>query len=262
MNLNINAGNFTSELPLDVIPNILRNVSIRDFPAVALVCQKWKEILDDKSFQENLTEINGPRRWNEYTNGDVGEAPPLPKEFFKLMRKGDYMLTFIPEEVKIKTEDGMDIIVPIDSLKNIGELFAKTINGRQISFSKNSWSAALQEKRPPRKGYWVLISKNALGRSKNYDGQVKEAKDKGAKVSDLIDTVISLFMEYLRTGEKYFIWDPPQNGLRTWVRVNDQTQNLRLGLGFVASGLDVGRCTDDDTPDCLAFAPARKSIET
>ena len=56
MNLNINAGIFTIELLLDVIPNILRNVSIRDFPAVALVCQKWKEILDDKSFQENLTE--------------------------------------------------------------------------------------------------------------------------------------------------------------------------------------------------------------
>jgi hypothetical protein len=192
----------------------------------------------------------------------VGEAPLLTREFFTLMRKGDYMLTFIPEEVKIKTEDGMDIIVPIDSLKNIGELFAKTINGRQIGFSTKSWSAALQEKRPPRKGYWVLISKNALGRNKDYDGQVKEAKDKGAKVSDLIDTVISLFMEYLRTGEKYFIWDPPQNGLRTWVRVNDQTQNLRLGLGFVASGLHVFSDDDAYAFGYLAFAPARKSIET
>ena len=61
-------------------------------------------------------------------------------------------------------------------------------------------------------------------------------------------------------GYANFVWDPRVNGLRTLVRVNEQSGEARLGLGFALSGLDVG----DDFDDCnfyVAVAPSRKSFD-
>jgi hypothetical protein len=53
--------------------------------------------------------------------------------------------------------------------------------------------------------------------------------------------------------------DPPQYGLglRTWIRVKDQTNGLRINLGF-SSGLIVGCNYADYAHDCLAIAPEQK----
>ena len=40
-------------LPLDVIPNILSNVSATDFPELALVCKDWKIIVDREDFEKS-----------------------------------------------------------------------------------------------------------------------------------------------------------------------------------------------------------------
>jgi hypothetical protein len=202
--------------------------------------------------------FNGPQRWKEYTGAEVGKAPALPKWVFKCMEKGEHMLTFIPETVRITKEGGKELEVRINSLEAVDLLFKNGINGRKIGFSRDSWEAAIREIRPSEKGHWALISKREIGRCLNYRQQLELANEMGADASELIDTVISLFMEYLRTGERHFIMDPPQCGLRTWTRVKEQTNGLRINLGFAPSGLFVGYCDEDSAYDYLAIVPEKK----
>ena len=108
---------------------------------------------------------------------------------------------------------------------------------------QNLGTEAIQEKRKHEKPHWVLISKEMIGRNKSYEHQQKLAKEEnnnvpGTKISGLIDTAISVFMEYVRSGERNFIWDSAKNEYNM-VRVNEQTNGGRLGLGFAPSGLDV-----------------------
>ena len=68
-------------------------------------------------------------------------------------------------------------------------------------------------------------------------------------------------MEYVRSGERNFVWDPPVNNQRTFVRVNETTEGQRLCLGFAPSGLSVDFYYDAVLAhDDVAAAPARKSI--
>ena len=127
----------------------------------------------------------------------------------------------------------------------------------------NSWTEAIQEKRNLEKPHWVLISKEIIGRNKSYEDQQKLAKEEnknipGTNISGLMDTAISIFMEYVRSGERNFIWDSAKNEYN-WVRVNEQTRELRLCLGFAPSGLIVGSVYDYAI-DSVGVAFARKSF--
>jgi F-box associated protein len=269
MNLNTRTVNSPCpiQLPLDVIPNILTKLPATKLSELALVCKGWNSIVTEDYYFPNKMipppNFNGPQSWKEYTKGEVGKAPLLPRWVFKCMEKGEHMLTFIPETVTLKEEDGTEWVVPINSLKNIGELFANTINKRKIGFSPQSSSKAINNIIiPSEKGHWVLISKKAFGRDLNYQGQVVEAEKIGANMSGSIDTVISLFMEYLRTGELHLLGKPSdEKGQSTWVRV-DAIKN-RLYLGFVPFGLRVDEGYFSSYADVqVAFAPARKFFET
>ena len=63
----------------------------------------------------------------------------------------------------------------------------------------------------------------------------------GTNISGLMDTAISIFMEYVRSGERNFIWDSAKNEYN-WVRVNEQIREYRICLGFAPSGLHVFDC--------------------
>ncbi len=261
-------------LPTDVLPIIFKNVKT-DLPNLALVCKNWTAIVDNKQFRESICPAKafGSREWKEYIGVDAGKEPLLPRRAYGDMQNGNHYLTFIPEKVKMTQVNGkvddtsMDIEevkeVPLDSLEVIGKLVANPSKGNKIGFTQNSWPAALQEKRNLEKPHWVLISKEIVGRNKSYEDQQKLAKEEndkvpGTKISGLIDTVISVFMEYVRSGERNFIWNSAKNEYNI-ARVNEQTRGVRLGLGFAPPGLHV----DDRysfTAGGLGFAFARKSI--
>jgi F-box associated protein len=243
-------------LPIDVIPNILRNLPATAIPELSWVCRDWRKIVDNDVFANQMMlppNANGPQTWREFTKTDTGKAPLLPRWVFKCMRTNNYMLTFIPKSVKIQNEDGTETDVLINSLEVISKLFVHTINGRKIGFSTNAWQPYIQAKITPEEGHWVLIRKKAMGRGLDYSGQVDKAQEIGAIMPDSIETVISLFMEYLRTGEKLPL---DEKDLSIYVRVDDKIR--RLWLGFVASGFYVTGCCDAHAHDLLAFAPARK----
>lgn len=225
------------QLPLDIILIILKNLPTSKLSTLFLVCKDWRIIVDNDDFLNKMIlppNFNGPERWVEYTKADAGNAPNLPRWVFKLMQNGEHMLTFIPETVKITNKDGTEKEEPINSLERVGSLFSHVINKRKISFSTNSWKEAIQEVRPTEKGHWVLISKKAKGRGLNHQQQVDEVKKEGAITPNLIDTVISFFMEYLRTGQCQFSDNPrDKNELSTWIRVDT------IWLSFVTSSLHV-----------------------
>ncbi len=257
-------------LPIDVLPIIFKNVKT-DLPNLALVCKNWKAFVDNKEFRETIRPAKafGSREWKEYIGVDAGEEPQLPRRAYADMKKGNYYLTFIPKSVKITQENGkvddtsMDIEVvkevPLDSLEVIGKLVSNPIKGNKIGYDPDYWPEALQEKRNLEKPHWVLISKEIIGRNKSYKDQKKLAKEKndkvsGTKISGLIDTAISWFMEYVQSGERNYIWDSAKNE-HNWVRV----KGGRLSLSFAPSGLRVFLISGHPSGS-VGFAFARKSF--
>ena len=254
-----------SELPIDVVPIIFQNLKA-DLPSVALVCRNWKAIADDETFCKMIrpAQAFGVQEWKEYIGVDVGDEPRLPRRAYgDLEREGGGLLTFIPEKVK-DIENGNEVL--LDNLEAVGKLVGNPKKGNKTGYTIDSWPEAISEKRKQEKPHWVWIKKEVIGRHKSYEQQqelvaiVENKKAPGANISGLIDTAISVFMGYVRSGEQIFVWDPPVKGLRTWVRVNEQTRGLRLGLGFAPSGLVVYNCHGDGDYVCIAVSPSRKSI--
>ena len=171
------------------------------------------------------------------------------------MQSDKYMLTYIPETVKIKNEDGTESVVPLNSLENVGKLFAHTLNGRNIGFDPDSFPNFMQEVKTLEKGHWILISKKAMGKGLDYLRQVGKANEMGAIMPGSIETVTSLFMEYLRTEEKHPL---DEIGKSIFIRVDDKIR--RLWLGFSSSGIRVDYFDYDFACPDLAFAPARKTF--
>jgi hypothetical protein len=267
-------GSLSGSLPTDVLPIIFLNMTT-DLPHLALVCKNWKVIVDNKQFREMicLAKAFGSREWKEYMGVDVGEEPLLPRRAYGDMEKGNYYLTFIPEKVKKtqvngKVDDASRDIeevkeVPLDSLEVIGQLVANRINGNNVGFYPNAWQEAISKKRSLEKPHWVLISKEVIGKNKTYEEHQKLAKEEnknspGANISGLIDSILSVFMEYVRSGERNFEWDSAKNQ-NNWIRVNEKTGGIRISLGFAPSGLNVfSRCGHAYTD--VGFALAWKSF--
>ncbi len=251
-------------LPTDVLPIIFQNVRT-DLPNLALVCKSWKAIVDNKQFRETIRPVQafGTQEWKEYIGVDAGEEPLLPRRAYgDLEREGGGLLTFIPDKVKV-IESGIEVL--LDNLEVIGKLVGKPKKGNKTGYTTDSWPLAITEKRKQEKRHWVWIKKEAIGRNKTYEQQqelvAKEENKKAprANISGLIDTAISVFMECVRSGERNFIWNPPVNGQRTIVRVNEHASGYRLVLGFEFSILNVDIDLDYDSND-VAVAPSRKSI--
>ncbi len=259
-------------LPVDLFRRIFQDLKA-DLPSVAMVCKNWKALADDEVFRNLIrpAQTFGTQEWKEYIGVDAGEEPSLPRRAYgDLEKKGDF-LTFIPEKVKVIQENGnsedmfMDIEnvkeMSMDNLEVIGKLVENPKKGHKTGYAENFWKEVFQEKRILQKPHWVWIKKEVMGRNKRYDDQQKLAKTFGANISGLIDTAISIFMEYVRSGERNFVWDPPVNGQRTVVRVNETTKEWRICLGFAPAGLTVSNSYDYDY-DPIGFVCARKSFGT
>ncbi len=255
-----------SELPMDVVSIILQNLKA-DLPSVALVCRNWKAIADDETICKMIrpAQAFGVQEWKEYIGVDAGDEPRLPRRAYGDLQKEGGLLTFIPEKIKV-IENGKEVL--LDNLKAVGKLVGNPKKGNKTGYYRDAWPEAISEKRKQEKPHWVWIKKEVIGRNTAYYQQqeliAKEENIKipGAKISGLIDTAISVFMEYVRSGEQIFVQDPPVDGQRTWVRVNEETRKCKLGLGFVPSGLDVNISVNGDrhAPSSVAVAPSWKSI--
>ena len=222
-----------SPLPLDVIHIILQNL-VPELPTVALVCRDWKALVDDKDFREKIRPAKafGSREWKKYIGVDAGIELPLPRRAYGDLDNGDFLLTFIPKTIlKPLKNDGFRE-VSLNSLQAILKLLPKKYlqtRKRNIGFNPNSDSRAFAEKRKMEQAHWVFLNKNIKGKSLDYTEQQKIAKEVNANISNLMDTAVSCFMEYIRSGERN-CFSPP--GKLNAVRIIDQLEGVRLFLTF------------------------------
>ncbi len=268
--MDIDSNGQKNPLPMDVARVIFQNLKA-DLPSVALVCRNWKAIADDELFRKMIrpAQAFGVQEWKEYIGVDAGKEPLLPRRIYGDMERGkleigNYYLTVIPEKVKMAQVNGKIEDASLDSLEFIGKLVANPIKGNKIGYDPDSLQTPIREKRNPQKLHWVLISKEIIGKERTYEVQQRLAKEENnnircANISGLIDTVVSVFMEYVRSGERNYICDFDSEF--NWVRVNEQAGRARICLCFAPSGLLVCSSNFNDDLDDLGVALAWKSFE-
>ena len=179
-----------------------------------------------------------------------------------------------------------------DSSKQMLTLILETINGkpltlssidRFVSDSKNGKDAfksnylyplssifGITDKTvKPFKAHWVMLSKDVLGgadlvngtRNKNFATQEKLVKEAGFEIPNLIDTVVSVFLHNLETGD--FVY-PDKSSVHqcTFTRVQERnSRGHQIVVGnFSALGLKVSLIADEY--DFLGASCAMKSIDT
>lgn len=183
----------------------------------------------------------GNREWKKYIGVDAGKEPLLPLWAYALDEK-KYMLTFIPDKVKV-AKDGKEEEAVLDNLETIGNLVKKPITDLETGFVTDfkdypkkyrNWIInAIQEKRHTEKPHWVCIMKEPI----NYIYYIKEedAEKFGGSISELIDTVISLFMEYARSKEHRIIQLPSKDKI-TALKI----KGTEIRIYFLPSGLVIG----------------------
>lgn len=192
---------------------------------IALVCREWKEIADDQRLYKEILPsiVITPEDWAEYIGVDAGEAPRLPRCVHRDLANSQrcQLITWAPESVsrKIVNEDGsiQTEIIPLDSAAAVEKIVAQPRKGNPTGFHVNSWKTAIEEKRGRTRSRWIRLNGDIPGSNLLYTQQktLVRSHRKGADVSNLIDTMISLFMRKVKFGEICFS--------NLFVRLKDKT---------------------------------------
>jgi hypothetical protein len=214
-------------LPPEIKCMIFQNLR-EALPQVALVCQKWKAIVDHKDFRKLIHPgiAFGSREWKQYMGADAGEEPYLPRCAYGEMEKGKYLLTFIPNTIQVVIATRA-YKVPLNSLEVLGKLIDISIKGITIGYDVSCSKAILREKRKQDKPHWVLIDK-----------ENKEIISKAPRVnsSKVMDIVISLLMDNIRFGRGKSTVNAAKNEYK-WKYVQERALARPLLLGFSDSSL-------------------------
>lgn len=257
---------YISQLPIDVA-RIIFSLAKTNLPALACVSKKWKELAYDEQLYKMIVPAQrfGEGAWKKYI-GDPGKEILLPLCVFKDIENGEGWLTLVPEKVKMTNKDGTINEVEIDP-EIMETIVENPKEGHKTGYHQDAWRRAIEEKIKPEKMHWVWIRKVPIGSGENFTEQQRLAREqstgknetKGADVSGFLDTIVTVFMEKIRSGESCLAIGPV-NDIYTWIRVKDQTKDgIRKALGFSAAGLVVGHFYDKAFVG-VAVVVARKSF--
>ncbi len=181
-------------LPKDVIMIIFSYVK-PDFPALALVNRRFRNIVDDKQLCTPSSACD-KKEWEDHIGAPV-EAPPLPRlprRIHKDLKDGRCLLTLIPHTIKIITNEDKTPKEVLLTAKAMGELAKTPKKGHATCYDRNSWSAAINEKRVVEKSHWFVLD-TEVDSSKQEDlAKAKKTAAGWKKVSDFRDTIISWFV--------------------------------------------------------------------
>ncbi len=247
------------QLPPELFP-IIFAMAKSDLPSLALVNRQWREIADSKELHGEMFPQSafGKKDWNVYfSEMDAGNEPFLPRCVYGDFEEGD-LLTFIPKILKMKDEEGNITNKPL-TLALMGELAKNSRSEYQTSYTSGSWQPVINDPRTSGSSHWVLLKGKAVGKSKCFRDQKKLVKEqgKGASISALIDTVVSISLKFIKTGECCILKDHVDDLF--YLRLRDKFETMRLICGFGPAGLVV-RIYFDDDDDSTGVAVARKSI--
>jgi hypothetical protein len=189
----------------------------------------------------------GKEKWAIHI-GDVGIEPPLPPDIDKILKspcpffpgkkvEETHLLTLIPKTVNGKP-------LTLNSLEELMKLPKKGIATRYVSYrdgiKKEHGDAA------PSFSYWVLFTKDVIpeSRKKSYNKQKKLVASYSHKahvlyeVPRLLEAAVSIFMEYLLTGQRLYS-DSPWTFTRCQERISEHPNWPLVVGGFAVGGLHV-----------------------
>ncbi len=247
------------QLPPELFSLIFITMGKMELPSFALVNRQWREIADSKEFREIIFPQSafGKKDWNHYFPGvDAGNEPFLPRCAYGDFEEGD-LLTFIPKILKVKNKEGNITEKPF-TLAFMGELVKNSRSIYSTSFNVESLNICINDPRTSGSSHWVLIKAKPVAVNEYFSDQEKFVTDqgKGANVSGLIDTVVSIFTKFIKTGD-YCILNNAEN--YTYIRLRDQVKESRAICSFGSAGLLVSYTFDDNDNHMIGVAVARKS---
>src|SRR5215207_6090983 len=128
MSVNTDCSTFNNTIPADILPIIFKNLSL-ETDIVALVCKKWKEIVDSEVFREMICpRVIGIKQLIKQNPNIIfeGKEHPLPRKFYKEYAMKGGLCFFNPGRVKLKIADGEYKLVVLNSLEAKASLFPNT----------------------------------------------------------------------------------------------------------------------------------------
>ncbi|HNA62510.1 MAG TPA: hypothetical protein PKW79_05495 [Rhabdochlamydiaceae bacterium] len=188
-------------------------------------------------------ETFGPEDWNRYF-GDIGAIPPLPWNITTILGspcpiwgntsvnslkvQDTHLLTLIP-----KTVNGTNLTLPL-----LGTIVQKPQSGgNKTGYSSFHLDQAADTS--SLQSYWVLMTKDIIpnSRAQTYTKQLLLLQNHpGYEVPKLLEAVTTLFMHYVKTGERLYADNPS-----TWTRCQEKyNSNWQTCVGgFAPAGLNV-----------------------
>ena len=211
----------------------------KDLAYFASACRLFRAVVDSNRvlYLKRLGVYDfafGKVEWVRYF-GDIGEEPPLPVNIAEILNsqcpiwpdkkvKDTHMLTLIPSHV-----NGEQL-----TIEGVGEL-VKSPKGGGCATKYDFYKHFGNEKAHVKQNTWVLMTRDVLPNSldKSYKAQCQLvaalAKSSGQsyEVPHLIEAVTSIFMEYVKTGNRLYSDDS-----RTYTRCQKKAQDK----GCVSNG--------------------------
>jgi hypothetical protein len=197
----------------------------------------------------------GKELWAKYL-GDVGEETPLPSGIHQILQspcpffpgkkvEETHLLTLIP-----KTVNGKPL-----TLIYLEELVKHPKQGQATKYISH-WKQIEEQygSQPPPRSYWVLMTRDVIpeSRDKNYDAQKQllvsynQKAHVPYKVPHLLEATVSIFMEYLKTGQRLYSDNP-----WTYTRCQERIHPWPLVVGgYGAEGLHVSDYVNSGEVSC------------
>ena len=241
------------KLPAEVYFKIAENIEDdKDLAYFATACRLFQAVVDSNRVL-HLRRLGvydfafGKAKWERYF-GDIGKEPPLPSNIGKILNslcpiwpdkkvRDTHMLTLIPSHV-----NGQQL-----TLESIGELVKNPKGGGNATHYnyRCRWLCGNQ-KVHVKQNTWVLMTRDVLpnSRKKGYREhcrlvtELTKSSSHPYEVPHLIEAVTSIFMEYVKTGNRLYSTDPWYTVCQE--RTQDEGDVLEMGTGrFGANGLSV-----------------------
>lgn len=223
---------------------ILSYLTAAELGRCSRVNKKWKALVSEDAdvlWKALIPSIAfGKKQWDTYF-GDIGEAPPLPRDIHKILKSScpfwpekkiedTHMLVLIPETIDGKPFDFETLLERVKSPKE----------GFAVPFRYIYDTIIKQYGKKSTKAHWVLMTKDVIpnSRKKSYAEQKALVADWAKKtgidyeVPNLFRAATCILLKYLITKEHLFNDEP--------IRCQEEIEGYQVAVvGFAPTGFRV-----------------------
>lgn len=205
---NQNQG-YWSSLPAEIAWIIFKDCKA-DLPSLALTCKGWTDLADNNEFRDRIrpAQLFGKNEWEELIKVKIEEEElPLPRCIYKDIEKSKSFVTYIPEKVYKITDDKSDVVV-LDNVEKIDSLLTpilKTLKYTEGVLITETTTKKISELTIENRTHWVCLEAKILYQSRGTCLSKKSlvANNQRKSVSRLMDTVLSIYLDYIKTKETF-----------------------------------------------------------